>query len=310
VEGATLSIFGVGYRTTTGLPSEMYRFNENGPMEQKWDLVDTRQAVSLATFGTNLFVAGLRGPINRYGLDGQFLGEFADPSAMAGSSPNAPILETDSTGHVFVAYGGQSSEPRTSFRLDRDGNISGTFSHANLVWPRGIDAAANGDVYILNSGIGERLFRFNSAGGYLNDFPIPQTDNPSDIAINEQRNELYMADEFDNSIHVYDISSGVPIFRDTWSLPGRTVDVFVEQTTGRIFGTFYVIERDDVGLHSKYTGFEISQNGDVINLYVENEVPRQQSVRRIVAVAVPEPASVLLFLLAASAVCLSNGRRR
>ena len=172
-QAATLSVFGVGYQSTTGLPSELYRFGENGTMEQRWDIPESRMELSLATVGTSLYVAEYGGAINRYNVNGTFLGQFADVSGMAGSA-TVPRLETDAAGSVYVTFGGMASTPRTSFRLDQNGNISAEFSQANLVFPHGIDAAANGDVYIVNSAsvdVGNRLFKFSSDGVYINDFP-------------------------------------------------------------------------------------------------------------------------------------------
>jgi hypothetical protein len=302
VAAAPVSVFGVGYSRSTGLPGEMYRFSESGTMTQKRDILESRQAIAIATFGTNLYVAGFRGAINRYDFNGVFLGQFADVRGMAGPSPNVPILETDSTGDVYIAYSGQSSQPRTSFQLTNNGNISKAFSHPNLVFPVGIDATADGRVYIVNSagiGVRDRLFRFDSGGGYVADYAIPETDHPADIAINEISNELYVADEFGEAIVIYDISLGAPVFRDSLSMPGRTVDVFVEPNSGRIFGTYYVFEEDERGLHSRYAGFEVSRDGNLITLFVEDAITREQSVRGIVAVPVPEPTSALLLLLAA-----------
>ena len=209
-EASALSVFAVGNKRP-GLEGELYRFNENGPMEQRWDIPDTRFGLSLATDGTSLFVGEYGRAINRYDLNGNFLGQFADVSGLAGPSPSSPKVETDLAGSVYTSFGGLSSQPRTSFRLDPAGTISQAFSHQDLVFPRGIDAAANGDVYIVNSaavGVGNRLFKFNSAGQYLGDFPITPESNPSDLAINEANGELYLADEFGDAIHVYDIASG------------------------------------------------------------------------------------------------------
>ena len=264
-------------------------------------LPGTRHGLSLTTDGTNLYIAKFGRVISRYCLDGIPLEKFADVRGMAGASPKIPILESDVAGSVYASFVGQSSQPRTSFRLDQDGNISESFSHEDLVFPRGIDAAVNGDVYILNSaavGVGNRLFIFNSNGTFVSDYSIPNTVSLSDIAINEVAEELYIADEFDDSIHVYDILSGVPIFGSTLSVPGRASDVFIEPISGRIFGTYYSVVREGTSGFLQYTGFEMSRNGSLLNLYVEDTAPRDQSVRNIVAVVLPEPTSALLIFVA------------
>jgi len=311
-EAAPVTVFGLENKQPPGLQGELYQFNESGPLEQRWEISETRFGLSMATDGTSLYVAEFGRAINRYDLNGVFLGQFADVSSMAGSSPNSPKLETDSAGSVYTTFGGQASQPRTSFRFDQDGNISETFLHVDLVFPRGIDAAANGDVYILNSaavGVGHRLFKFGSTGTYIDDFSIPKTNNPSDIAINELSEELYIADEFGRSIHVYDISSGEPIFSSTLPVPERTSDVFIEPISGRIFGTYYTIGRENPSNFPHFTGFEISRKGSLLNLYTVDPAPLAQGIRSIVAVFVPEPASVLLVFVSVGFCLLSRPRK-
>lgn len=304
-DGIPVSVFGVNSQ----LNSELYRFSEAGTLEERWDLPETRLGLSLTTVGTGLLVAEFGGAINRYDLAGNFLGQFSDVSRLAGSYPNRQSLESDVAGNVYTTFGGQSSAPRTSFRLDQVGNISGTFSHTNLVFPSGIDATASGDVYILNSanvGVGDRLFKFNAGGEYLGSFPLPETVTPYDIAINEITDELYVADTHAQSMHVYDISSGAPIFSTSRMTPGlSTVDVFVEQMSGRVFGTYYKFL--DPGL---YTGFELSKDGTLSTLYKDNGEFPVVSVQSIVAVVVPEPATALLLLLVVTCISSNRGRRR
>ena len=171
--------------------------------------------------------------------------------------------------------------PRTSFRIDPDGNITGVFAHPDLVFPHGIDATANGDVYIVNSaavGVGNKLFKFGPDGAYIDDFAIFEARHPSDIAIDEIREELYIADEL-HSIHVYDLASGTPIFSATIPMPGKYVfDVFIEPISGRIFGTYIIPPFVS-------TGFEVSREGEVIHLYLEDPVPLEEAVGGIVALA-------------------------
>ena len=261
-------------------------------------LPESTLGLSIATDENSLFIAGFNQGINRYDLDGTFLGEFADVRDLAGPSPRIPILETDALGHVYIAYAGQSSLPRTSFRLAADGSISQSFSHEDLVFPRGIDASANGDVYILSSGGGpDRLFKFDSEGVFADVFFLTGTDNPSDIAINEETNELFMSDEFDMSIHIYDLSSGAPQYKESLPVPGYTIDVFIESTTGRIFGSFFSRVSEEGSTFYNYRGFEIARNGSIQSYYLEGGDPQEYGVRGVVAIAIPEPSSMLLACL-------------
>lgn len=310
-EAVALTVFGVGFKThaeAVGLPSELHRFSETGPMEQRWDIPESYYGLSLATDGASLFVGEFAGAIERYNFHGGYLGEFADVSGLAGANARGQNLETDAAGSIYVNFGGQSSLPRTSFRLDASGSVAQSFSHPELVFPRGIDAAANGDVYILNNagaGVGNRIFRFSANGAHVDDFAIPEVDNPSDIAINEANGELYVADGSGNAVHVYDISFGMPAYLDTLALPGHGSDVFVEPRSGRIFGSYFTVENKPV-LHVRDVGFEVSRDGALVTHFVEDAPSQFQTVAGLVAV-VPEPAGAVLVTIAAGLTWL---RRR
>jgi hypothetical protein len=301
---APLAIFGVGYHNSPPqFPSELFQFSEGGQMSARWDIPQSKLGQSIATLGGILYVAEPSKAIQRYNLAGGFLGQFADVSSQAGASPGTQSLETDSAGNFYSSFAGFQSSPRTSFRLDQAGSVSQTFSHPDLVFPRGIDANANGDVFIVNSagvGVGNRLFRFSSSGTYISNYAIPQAIDPSDIAIDETRSLLYVADEFGNSILKYDISSGTPTYTGSLSVPGNALDVFVEPMSGRIFGAFYTLETDPNGPFLKLTGFEVARDGSATTLFVEDAVPREQTVRGIVALVIPEPSSGALIIIASS----------
>jgi len=285
-EPAADTVYAVGNPVAPGLPSELYRFNEDGSMDRRWGIPESLFALSLTNLGSSLYVAGAGGAINRYDLGGNFLGQFADVSGLAGQTPLFQTLESDSAGSVYAAFGGAGGAARTSFRIDPNGNVSQTFSHESLVFPRGIDATGSGDVYIVNSVsffFGNRLFKFNSAGTYIDDYAIPETVFPSDMAIDEIDEEIFISDEFGKAIQVYDISSGEPIFSNTIPAPSFVLDVFIEQGAGRILGTYVVVGSDSAGSFTKFVGFEVMRDGTVVNLYTEDAAPREQSVRSIVA---------------------------
>jgi hypothetical protein len=148
--GQSLSVYEVGFRTLgSSTKTDLYRFQDDGSMVSQRSLPDTRQGVSMTTYGGKLYVAELSGAINEYDLSGAFLAHFADVTAQTGIVSSSPRLESDSTGGLYAAFNYPDSRP--SVRLDPNGNISQTFSHPNLNFPKGIDAAANRDVYILRA---------------------------------------------------------------------------------------------------------------------------------------------------------------
>jgi hypothetical protein len=309
-----LTIFGVGYDSPLFAPnpqlqSELYQFSEDGQMATRWNLPQSRAGGSIATSGNILYVAEYGGAIERYDLAGGFVGQFANVSGQAGITPTGQYLETDLNGHFYSAFDGFQSNPRTSFQIDQAGNVLQTFSHPDLVFPSGIDANANGDVYIVNSGgtTGERLFRFTSGGAYISDYAIPQAVNSQDIAIDETRGTLYIADEFGSSVLKYDLSSGAPVFTTSLPVPGSAIDVFVEPISGRIFGALYTRETDSTVLpFLKFVGFELT--GNSVTLFTENAIPTRQTVMGIVALAIPEPSSGALIAMSSSILLLRRRR--
>ena len=291
---APVHLFGVGHTRTFGQPGELYTFDLNGDFDQRLFLPTAVNPSTAATIGGKLLVAEFRGAIESYTLAGDYLGQFADLTSLAGQQLNSQLLETDAVGNVFVAFGGQGTLPRTSFRLDGQGNITAQFSHPNL-HPTAIDAAANGDVYIMDAF--DRLIRFTSAGDYVNTYPLAQLNGGSDIAISETTGELYVADYSGGAVLIYDLTSGAPVYQDSIAINERVLDVFIEPKSGRIFGTYST----DLGAA---IGFEISRNGTIIKTYSEdaaNTGDNGQNFDHIIAIAIPEPTtgvSISILLLA------------
>lgn len=288
-----LTIYSVGPKSSDiygqfDLRGEFHVYEEDGTLLDVLDAPDVRSGSSLATDGTSLFVAEFGQAIEKYALDGTYLGQFADVSAMAGNSPGSHTIEADLAGNIYSVFAGNGSAPRTSFRLSPDGTVLQAFAHPSLVFPRGIDAAGDGTVYILNSaavGIGNRLFEFDPNGNHIANHAIPAVSNPSDMAINELTQELFIADFFGDAIHVYDIAGATPEFLITIPTPDNTNDVFVEQSTNRIFGTY-----TDVAGDFRLTGFEVGRDGTILSTF-DDPFPADESIRSLVAI--PSPSTLI-----------------
>ena len=294
-----VDVFQVASNQFGGGASDFHSFDQSGSHLATVAIEDSQSALALATNNDVIFVGEYQGAINRYDLQGNFLGQFADVSRLAGPNtigdfgPCGQSIETDVAGNVYSTFQGFQSDPRTAFRLDQSGAISETFSHPNLVFPTGIDADANGNVFILQGTSGKRLFEFDSSGNYVNDYELPATISPSDIAINEETNELLMYDRSDiigaGSVHVYDLSTRPPVMVDTLPVPEMAIEVFVEQVSGRIFvatldlgppGTF--VFRSD--------GFEVSREGELVASYLQ-DTTRNPTGSAIIAI--PQPPTIL-----------------
>lgn len=251
---------------------------------------------SLATDGSRI-LAGSGLSLVEFDLFGNRLGVFANVPEGGPNSMTA-LLETDEAGSVYVSFAGFQSAPRTSFRLNSSGIITQTFSNPGLVFPVGIDADADGTTWILNGaavGVGNRLFAFSPNGVLQNEFALPEVDNATSIAISETLEELYISDFAGDALHVYDISSGSPIFSQSIATPTRPTGIFIEPNTDRIFGTSFF-----------EGGFEVDRNGNLLNEYVFGGQPGSTS--DIVAF-VPEPGSGTLMVIGGLAALASRRRR-
>ncbi|MGI9455082.1 MAG: hypothetical protein ACR2NU_00885 [Aeoliella sp.] len=301
VDGGTApAVYVVGFRFEGrgAVPSQLHQFSRRGVLQERRDLAETEQATSIATDGRDLYVGEFgTGNIDRYSINGEYLGRFAELGDVLGRNPGTPKLEFDTAGNLYASAGGSSSRPRTSVRLDPAGTISQTFSHEDLVFPRGIDAAGDGSVYILHSaGTPQKLFKFGPNGNHVNTFSIPRTVNASDLAINEFAHELYLSDEFDESLHVYDISSGAPSYRSSIPMAGFPISVSVEPMSGRLFSLTYSRGTGGSGnqLGFAYMGFELTPEGVVENSYSAESF----SFATDIVAVVPEPSSVVLLSFA------------
>ena len=64
-EPAAATVYAVGAKITSGLPSELYRFNEDGSMDTRWDIPEGYFGLSLTNVGSSLYVAERAGAIKR-----------------------------------------------------------------------------------------------------------------------------------------------------------------------------------------------------------------------------------------------------
>jgi hypothetical protein len=278
---ASLAIYGISLNLNPGLTSDIHKFNQFGLLEQTWSAAETRAATTAASIGSSLFLGEGSGAIERYDLNGVYRGTFANVSSLAGPMSVLHSLESDSANKLYAVFGGSTAGPGKSFRLGPNGRIEAQYSHVDLIFPSGIDATANGDVYIATGtarGLGPRLFRFSADGAYLADFAIQQVEHPAQFAINETTNELYIADQFGDAIVVYDLSSDSPSHIDTLEMPSTPLDVFIEPTTGRIFGSGFYRLTDVMGNFAANTGFEITRDGKLKTDFVENGRAREQTI--------------------------------
>lgn len=280
-----LQFFAVDYTTS---PNTLFHFADDGTLLDTWPAPQSRFASSLTTIGRSLYLAEFNGGIHEYSLDGTFVREIADLSQPGGSA--FQLIESDLSGNLYSAFDGT---PRT-FKLDREGRLLATYSHPGISYPNGIDAAANGNVYVLNGAPnfgGIKLYQFQASGSFISSHTIPQMTHVSSIAIDESRNFLYICDEIAPSVYRYDISSGEPVF--SAMLPALTgiTRIFIEQQSGRLF---------TIG------GFEVSLDGSGAKRIFTEPV----RTRAVVAIPIPEPAAIAMLPFAMLVAFQSASHRR
>lgn len=95
------------------------------------------------------------------------------------------------------------------------------------------------------------------------------------------------------------ISADSPELLQSYEFEDNILDVFVEPTTGRVFGTSALPIRDDLGLSVTQSGFELVRSTGEAFPLVEANIPfRDSATGAIVAIPVPEPAGWTLVFFA------------
>ncbi len=125
------------------------------------------------------------------------------------------VYVLDGVNHRVVAY---NTEGQFQFQFGTQGNAPGQF-----LYPLGIAADPNGNVYVADSG--NRRFQVLTANGQpLDAVPLPTTasgppPDPADVAVDPARKRLYIADNDNHFIHVYNLADHR--FEPTWGSPGQ-----------------------------------------------------------------------------------------
>jgi len=226
--------------------------------------------------------------IRRYGFNG---GELPVFSAFT----EASFIETDSSGRVYVTSGNRGAA--VAARFDSQGNIEQTFVSPTGDHFLGIDADANGNVYIstLIDDASNEIQQFSADGTFLGRTLV--TDNPSDISIDEDTGRLFLAQTITltNGIQIYDVSGSAPDFSNDIATPQNSIILGVDYSTqlGTVFAT-------DIGfLTGGGRGFQLGTDGTLLATYT----PAGFNLAFDIA-GIPEPSTMTLLILLG--VLLSN----
>ncbi len=172
-------------------------------------VVFAARAVPGATGTVSALIAKDRGTI--VGPDGS---PFNLPTDVAvGGGGRVYVL--DGVNHRVVAY---DAEGQFRFQFGTQGSAPAQFVH-----PLGIATDPNGNVYVADSG-NRRLQVFTAEGQPLNVVPLPATTSgsppePTDVAVDPIRKRLYIADNDNHIVHIYDLTDRR--FESVWGSPGQ-----------------------------------------------------------------------------------------
>jgi hypothetical protein len=221
-------------------------FHANGDVS--WQDLIPGTPTFLATDGISLFTT-LEGDVAKRSVVNSAPFE---PLAACGSCTQ---IQLDHAGNI---YAGHNRAPGFR-RYDPAGVVTLDIPLADSAW--GIDADANGQVFVTQQTPGsDQLHRYSSSG-ILESITTTSIEFASSMAIDELNQRLYLGDQ-QGSVEVYDISIQDPVRIATWDTQGLDLllDIALDHLTGHIFvaGVGGIIELDSDGqtLHHFFeTGF-------------------------------------------------------
>ncbi|MHC4742165.1 MAG: NHL repeat-containing protein [Planctomycetota bacterium] len=147
--------------------------------------------------------------------------EIFGPEGKPFAMPSDAAVGTDGTLYVLdgVHHRVVVCDSQGSFRFEfgRRGGGSG-----ELLFPLGIAAGADGNIYVADSG-NHRFSIFSSDGRALKSVELPRGESgaapdPTDIALDLRLRRLYIADNDNHRLHIYDLAAGR--FAGTFGEPG------------------------------------------------------------------------------------------
>lgn len=277
-----------------GSDAKLVRF-DSGSQTFTTDTGGNDAFVGVAVLNDEVLVADfLTEEIQRFSPSGTYLGPFA-------SSILATFLESDNNGNVYTTPWslGPIFNANYATRYNSAGAVTGTFSHPNINQYTGIDADANGNVYIATS---SSLYKFAPNGTFLNSIVVASSG--LDVSIDEANNRLYMAHEFGTpGIRIYDISGAVPVLAGsiTTPTPSNLVGIHYAPESGNVLAT-------DIGAGTgDPRGLEFSPAGTLLAEYRPTNVDQAWDI--VTLGTIPEPGTMTLVFLAVAGLGLRRRAR-
>lgn len=232
--------------------------------------------------------------IQKFSPDGVYLGQFA----VLNKSPT--FLESDRSGNVYTTHWVLGSG---AVRYNSSGVVTGTFGSGFQL--AGIDADAAGNVYAVNGGSTDSntLYKFAPDGTLLNSIVVAA--RARDLAIDEVGNRLFIADNTGGTaaIKIFDISGATPSLLGSMVTPADSnfTGVHFAAESGNILVTHFRMPNNN-----DPRGLEFSPSGTLLREYRPANV---DIIWDITTFVVPEPASLVLLLVALMGLTARRPRR-
>lgn len=236
----------------------------------------------------NLYASSIGGKIVKYDSDGNFLADIGSPSNLS----FAYFLAVDSADRLYASNFGTGS---VSVFDSMSGSLLNTVTGLSQPYGIALDAADN--LYVANFGT-DNIAIFDDSGSPVSSFALPAGYNPTGLAI-DGSGQIYVADYFSKTVRVFD---GI-------GTPSATIGTgTIDNPWGMAFdyaSNLYVVNQPDVppGFVSKY-GPSPSYTYDPLF------DPSGLSGPYGIAIAVPEPSTVVLLVGAAGVAGFASLRRR
>ncbi len=149
---------------------------------------------------------------------GVIVGPDDEPFSMpsdAAVGPDGSLYVLDGVHHRVVVY---DSAGQFKFQFGSRGSGPG-----QLLSPLGIATTPDGKVYVADSG-NHRFQVFAADGKPLSAVPLPAQasgvpPDPTDVVVDATRSKLYVVDNDNHKLHVYDLSNNN--FEQSWGRPGQ-----------------------------------------------------------------------------------------
>jgi tripartite motif-containing protein 71 len=126
---------------------------------------------------------------------------FSQPSDVS-VSKDGLIYVVDGVNNKIKVF---NQDGKLAFSFGRKGSLNG-----QLNYPLGIAIDDSGKIYVADSG-NHRVQIFNSTGRYINQIKLPTEDrnppDPTDVAVNMSGNRLYVVDNENHYILIYELST-------------------------------------------------------------------------------------------------------